>query len=185
MIRRLWPFERAKIRDHLLRLDRDDRLLRFGGYASADRIAAYCERLDWNRAIVIGCVIGGEVRGIGELKPIGAGWPRAAELAVSVERPYQDRGIGTALLRRLVVFARNRLLDRLFMICLIDNGKALRMARRLDGALRFDHGEAEARIEPPWPTPWTWLEETLEFALPGTTAQPSEAARATRPSLIR
>ena len=185
VIRRLWPFERAKIRDHLLRLDRDDRLLRFGGYVSAAQITAYCDRLDWDLVIVIGCVIGGEVRGIGELKPIGAGWPRAAELAVSVERPYQDRGIGTALLRRLVIFARNRLLDRLFMICLIDNGKALRMARRLDGALRFDHGEAEARIEPPWPTPWTWLEETLEFALPGTTAQPSDATRATCRSLIR
>jgi hypothetical protein len=35
------------------------------------------------------------------------------------------------------------------------------MARRLDGTLRFRHGEAEAIIEPPWPTPWTWLEEVL------------------------
>jgi hypothetical protein len=26
-IRRLWPFERAKLRDHLLRLDLDDRVL--------------------------------------------------------------------------------------------------------------------------------------------------------------
>ena len=47
------------------------------------------------------------------------------------------------------------------MICLMDNGRAVRMARRLDGALEFHHGEAEARIEPPWPTPWTWLEELL------------------------
>ena len=45
--------------------------------------------------------------------------------------------------------------------CLIDNGKALRMARRLDGTLRFYDGAAEAQIEPPWPTPWTWLEELL------------------------
>jgi ribosomal protein S18 acetylase RimI-like enzyme len=181
-IRRLWAFERAKVHDHLLRLDGDDRLLRFGGYASAAQITAYCEQLDWSRALIVGYVEGGEVRGLGELKPIGDGWPRAAELAVSVERPYQNRGIGSALLRRLVVFARNRLLDRLYMICLIDNGKALRMARRLDGALRFDHGEAEARIEPPWPTPWTWLEETLEFALPGTMAEPSKAARERHPS---
>jgi hypothetical protein len=36
------------------------------------------------------------------------------------------------------------------------------MARRLDGALQFHDGTAEAWIEPPWLTPWTWLEE-LQF----------------------
>ncbi|MGH6916796.1 MAG: hypothetical protein ACREJ0_03730 [Geminicoccaceae bacterium] len=69
--------------------------------------------------------------------------------------------MGTALLRRLVVAARNRLTCRIHMVCLIDNGRAVRMARRLDGTMRFAQGEAEARIEPPWPTPWTWLEEAL------------------------
>jgi GNAT superfamily N-acetyltransferase len=161
LIRRLWVGERDKIRDHLLRLDDEDRALRFGGYASAAHIAAYCARLDWSRVLVVGYVTGGEVRGLGQLELIGAGWPRAAELAVSVERPFQNRGIGTALLRRLVVAARNRLIERVYMICVIDNGRAVRMARRLDGALHFHSGEAEARIELPWPTPWTWLEELL------------------------
>jgi ribosomal protein S18 acetylase RimI-like enzyme len=167
-IRRLWPSERGKVRDHLLRLDRDDRLLRFGAYASAAQIAAYCARLDWRRGLIVGYVTGGKVRGIGELKLLGTGWPRAAELAVSVERRFQNRGIGTALLRRLVVAARNRLLERIHMVCLMDNGRAVRMARRLDGTMRFAQGEAEARIEPPWPTPWTWLEEALpESVFPG------------------
>ena len=168
VIRRLWSGERDKIRDHLLRLDGDDRVLRFGGYASDAHIAAYCARLDWSRVLVVGYVAGGEVRGLGQLELIGAGWPRAAELAVSVERPFQNRGIGTALLRRLVIAARNRLIERIHMVCLMDNGRAVRMARRLEGALHFHDGAAEARIEPPWPTPWTWLEETLfEPALTG------------------
>jgi hypothetical protein len=64
-------------------------------------------------------------------------------------------------LRRLVLAARNRLIARIHMICLIDNGRAVRLARRLDGTLVVNRGEAEARIEPPWPTPWTWLEEAL------------------------
>jgi ribosomal protein S18 acetylase RimI-like enzyme len=168
VIRRLWSGERDQIRDHLLRLDGDDRVLRFGGYASDAHIAGYGERLDWSRLLVVGYVTGGEVRGLGQLEPIGAGWPRAAELAVSVERLFQSRGIGTALLRRLVIAARNRLIERVHMVCLMDNGRAVRMARRLDGALHFHDGAAEARIEPPWPTPWTWLEETLfEPALTG------------------
>jgi ribosomal protein S18 acetylase RimI-like enzyme len=170
VIRRLWRFERDQVRDHLLRLDPDDRLLRFGGYASNAHIAAYGERLDWRRDLVLGYVCGGIVRGLAELKPIGASRPRSAELAVSVERPFQNRGIGTALLRRLMIAARNRLIEQLYMICLMDNGRAVRLARRLDGALQFDHGEVQARIEPPWPTPWTWLEEALlETAVPSGT----------------
>ncbi|MGH6916795.1 MAG: hypothetical protein ACREJ0_03725 [Geminicoccaceae bacterium] len=77
-IRRLWPSERGKVRDHLLRLDRDDRLLRFGGHASAARITAYCARLDWRRGLIVGYVTGGRVRGIGDLKllgPVGPGPP--------------------------------------------------------------------------------------------------------------
>ena len=168
VIRRLCPVERAKIQDHLLRLDWEDRMLRFGGYVGAAHIAAYCERLDWSRVLVVGYVTGGEVRGLGQLELIGNAWPRAAELAVSVERPFQNRGIGTALLRHLVIAARNRLIEQIYMVCRIDNGRAVRMARRLDGALHFCSGEAEARIEPPWPTPWTWLEELLfEPALTG------------------
>jgi hypothetical protein len=92
VIRRLWAFERDKVRNHLLRLDADDRLLRFGGYASAARIVGHCEQIDWSRALILGYAIGDEVRAIGELEPIGPGWPRAAELAVSVERPFQSRG---------------------------------------------------------------------------------------------
>jgi ribosomal protein S18 acetylase RimI-like enzyme len=160
-MRRLWAGERDQVREHLLRLDVEDRQLRFGGYASASHLAAYCEALAWSHGLLLGYVVAGQVRGLGELKPIGNGSPRAAELAVSVERPFQNRGIGTALLRHLVVSARNRLIAQIRMVCLIDNGKAVRMARRLDGALVFDGGEAEARIEPPWPTPWTWLEEAL------------------------
>jgi GNAT superfamily N-acetyltransferase len=160
VIRRLWAGERDLVRDHLLRLDAEDRQLRFGGYASNAHIADYCEGLDWSRGLMLGYVVVGQVRGVGELRLIGAA-SRAAELANSVERPFQNRGIGTALLRRLVLAARNRLIAQIRMVCLIDNGKAVRMARRLDGALVFDGGEAEARVEPPSPTPWTWLEEAL------------------------
>jgi GNAT superfamily N-acetyltransferase len=166
--RRLWAGERDQVRDHLLRLDGADRVRRFGGYASAEHIAAYCERLDWSRVVALGYVTDGEVRGLGQLELIRTGGPRVAELAVSVERPFQNRGVGTALLRRLVIAARNRLIERIYMICLMDNRRAVRMAHRLDGALQFHDGTAEARIEPPWPTPWTWLEELLfEPALTG------------------
>jgi len=91
VIRRLWPFARARLRDHLLRLHHDERVLRFGGHLSAARIAAYCERRDWSGTLVIGCIAAGEVRRVGQLTLISDAWPRKAELAVSVERRFQNR----------------------------------------------------------------------------------------------
>ena len=61
----------------------------------------------------------------------------------------------------------------------MDNGRAVRLARRLDGAVHFHHNAAEARIEPPWPTPWTWLEEALlDTAVPELDRRRAESAPA-------
>jgi hypothetical protein len=72
-IRRLRAIEQGKVRDHLLRLDSENRLLRFGGYVSDAHIKPYCDGLDWDRAVIIGYPFDGEVRGLGELKPMAAG----------------------------------------------------------------------------------------------------------------
>jgi hypothetical protein len=46
------------------------------------------------------------------------------------------------------------------MLCLIDNGPTLRLARRFEGRLSFGGGEVLARIAPLWPTWRTLIEET-------------------------
>jgi GNAT superfamily N-acetyltransferase len=163
-IRRLSAIERGKMRDHLLRLDPEDRLLRFGGYVSDAYIDGYCDGLDWDRAVLIGYLVDGEVRGVGELRPMAEGWSMAAEAALSVERPYQNRGVGTELLRRLMVIGRNRSIRSLHMLCLLENGKVLRIARKLGAKLTFDHGEVEGRLALPWPNHLTLLLELLDDA---------------------
>ncbi|HSA83164.1 MAG TPA: GNAT family N-acetyltransferase [Geminicoccaceae bacterium] len=163
-IRKLRVGERDKVRNHLLRLEGPDRQLRFGGHVNSARIAAYCAELDFSRALVLGYLVEGEVRAIGELKRLAGRWPRTAEIAISVERRFQGCGVGSKLLRGLIVAARNRLFQRLYMVCLIDNSRMTRLARRFDGRLKVDRGEVEARIEPPWPTWWTVLEESLDEA---------------------
>jgi RimJ/RimL family protein N-acetyltransferase len=152
--RRLAPGERGTVLPaHFLRLDAEDRRLRFGGHTGEERIRAYCARLDHHPgSVILGCFVAGELRAVGELKPIGAAWPPAAELAVSVERPFRGRGLGTELCRRLVVRARNRFVARVHMLCLLDNRPVQRIARGLGGALSFHQGEAEAQLQPPWPT---------------------------------
>lgn len=159
VIRRLATFERDRIRDHLLRLGDEDRHLRFGGHATLERIDTHCAGLDLGRVVVVGYMVAGAARGVGELRPLPGAWPRAAEVAISVERSFQGQGVGSALLRRLTLAARNRWIRRIHMLCLLDNGRMVRLARRLDSRLSFDQGQIEASFELPWPTGWTVLEE--------------------------
>ena len=185
VIRKLLPSERAEVRAHLLRLDPEDRWLRFAGPASDARIEAYCDGLDESITTMIGYVVDGEVRGLGELKPLGAAWPRVGEAAVSVERAFQNRGVGTALLCRLIVIARNRSIRSLSMICLLENGRMLRIARKAGARVEFDHGEVGASLALPWPTHLTFLLEHLDdlravvaAGPPG--GRPEDAARSGR-----
>ena len=159
VIGKLGAFERDRIQDHLLRLGDEDRHLRFGGHATPERVSAHCAGLDLVRVVVLGYMVAGEARGVGELRPLPGAWPRAAEVAISVEGPFQGQGIGSELLRRLVLAARNRWVQRLHMLCLLDNGRMVRLARQLDSRLSFEQGQVEASLELPWPTGWTVLEE--------------------------
>ena len=172
------------VRDHLLRLDGEDRQLRFGAHVSPAQVAAYCAALDTGRTLLLGYLVEGELRAVGELTALAGAGPRTAEIAISVERRFQGRGIGGALLRRLIVAARNRLFERLYMVCLIDNGRMVRLARRVGSRLEVERGEVEARIDPPWPTFWTLLEEVLgeAHALVGArSSAEARSGRATRP----
>jgi RimJ/RimL family protein N-acetyltransferase len=162
--RRLATGERGRLLEHFLRLDAEDRHLRFGGHVTDERVRAYCAGLDRSRSVVLGCLVAGELRGVGELKVIAGSLPPAAELAVSVEAPFRGRGIGTELCRRLAVRARNRFVATVHMLCLLDNRRVQRIARGLGGTLAFHPGEAEAEIGLPWPEPLSvteeWLDET-------------------------
>lgn len=86
----------------------------------------------------------------------------AAEAALSVQRTYQNRGVGTELLRRLIVLARNRSIRSLHMLCLLENGKVLHIARKLGAKLTFDHSEVEGWLALPGPNRLTLLLELLD-----------------------
>ena len=163
-IRRLGASDGDRLLRHFLRLDTEGRRLRFGGQVTEEHARAYCARLDWRRSLALGCFVDDELRAVGELKSMG-GAPSgraAAELAVSVERPFQGRGIGTELCRRLVVRARNRLVATVHMLCLHENRRVQRIARGLGGALAFHPGEAEARLDLRLPDLLTGAEEWLD-----------------------
>ncbi|MCH9764636.1 MAG: GNAT family N-acetyltransferase, partial [Alphaproteobacteria bacterium] len=161
-IRKLWPTESEKFRDHLLRLDKQGRRMRFAHGVSDHFIEDYASHMSEVGSIIYGFVENGEIRGAAELKKIGNLWGSEAEAAFSVETEYQGLGIGTELMGRVIRSARNRRIRHLVMSCLTENEKMQTIARHHHADLRFEYDEVIGEIIPNGPNYFSILEEALE-----------------------
>ena len=159
-VRRLSPQEIDKFREHLLRLDHENRRMRFGVAVSDPFVESYAPQV--RECLVYGFFAGGEMHAAAEMRTIGERWPADAEAAFSVEHDYQNRGIGTELFGRIVRSARNRGISRLYMDCLAENYKMQRLCRKFGGDLHFDHGEVVGRVLPGALTYISLWEEAVE-----------------------
>lgn len=165
IFRRLNKSDAPAMRAHLMRLDPHTRRMRFCGPASDVFIENRVIGLDWASSVIIGAFIDGMLRGVGEVVRVRMVPESSAEIALSVEPSFQDAGIGTELLRRLLVAARNRYIQKVFMLCLSENVKMQRVARKFDADLIRDSGEVEGRIRTPWPSYQSLMEELMSDGL--------------------
>lgn len=161
-VRRLWPSEAEKFRDHLLRLDKDSRRMRFAHAVADAFIEDYASRMTEFGSLVYGYIVDGKVRGAAELRRLGDSWGEEAEAAFSVEKTYQDHGVGSELMGRVVRAARNRSIKRLYMSCLAENSKMQAIARKHEADLRFEYGEVIGEILPQTPDYFSMMAEAAE-----------------------
>ena len=161
-IRRLWWHEQDRFLAHLLRLSPEDRYLRFGGHITDDGVRDYVRRGDWLHHSLLGVFVDGELRAVGECRYLERRWPREAELAFSVEKPFQGRGFGTALFQRLLTFARNRAVRRVYVTTLRQNARMRRIARKFHMAIAPQEDEVEGRLELVWPSYLSLVDEALD-----------------------
>jgi RimJ/RimL family protein N-acetyltransferase len=161
-IRKLWPKEQEKFRDHLLRLDKESRRLRFAHGVSDSFIEEYASRMGEMGSIVYAYIEDGEVRGAAELKKLGDTWGKEAEAAFSVEMAFQEHGIGTDLMGRVIRAARNRGVQHLYMSCLAENAKMQTIARKHEASLRFEYGDVVGEIVPQGPNYFSILAEAMD-----------------------
>ncbi len=161
VIRKLWIGELTKYREHLLRLDPESRRSRFAGAVADDFIGNYVDMTGPLDAVVHGFFIGDTMRGAAELRPLGSRFPRQAEAAISVEKPWQSHGVGSALLQRTLLAARNRGFRLLHMACLAENHRMQQLARKFDAELSFDFGSVVGEVESSRPTPLSLMREMM------------------------
>lgn len=159
VIRRLWPSDQDQISRHFNRLDEQSRRMRFGGAVTDEFVEQYAGRLMELGSLLYGAYPDGELRALGELRGLLDDWPVHAEAAFSVQQPWQDQGLGAALMDRVVAAAQNRGVKSLHMICLRENEKMRHLALKHDTILDFNRYEVDAKLDRPWPTPFSLAEE--------------------------
>jgi RimJ/RimL family protein N-acetyltransferase len=143
---RLDEADRPAVRAHLLALGADDRRLRFGFMARDAAIERYVASIDFSRDAVFG--VNGETRNFEGIAHLALN-NNHAELGLSVLPLYRERGIGTALVSRAAVHARNRQINVLFMQCLSENRAIMRIARALGMYVVTEGVESEASLALP------------------------------------
>jgi GNAT superfamily N-acetyltransferase len=161
IIRKLWSGETDAYGDHLLRLDRDSRYRRFSGAVSDEVVSRHAATASGADVVVHGFFVDGTLRGAAELRRVGPVLSRAGEAAFSIEQPWQSHGVGTELLERTLLSARNRGITHLKMHCLANNRRMQQLARKFEAGLSFDFGGVVGKVVPPRSTALSLMREAM------------------------
>jgi GNAT superfamily N-acetyltransferase len=148
-VQRLGDSARAALLTHFLALPAEDQRLRFGASLSPLSIAAYVEGIDFDSSALF-AVHDDRLQLVG-VAHVAFGDDRA-ELGLSVLPAYRGHGLGGAMFERAVAHARNRLVTRIFMHCLVENVAIMRLAQKFDMDIVLDSGDADAHLALPPPS---------------------------------
>ncbi len=161
IIRKLWSGEIGAYRDHLLRLDKDSRHRRFSGAVADEVITRHAATASGPGVVVHGFFVDGVLRGAAELRRDGPVLSREGEAAFSIEQPWQSHGVGTQLLERTLLSARNRGITHLKMHCLANNLRMQQLARKFEAGLSFDFGGVVGKVVPARSTALSLMREAI------------------------
>ncbi len=161
IVRKLWVGEADAYRDHLLRLDPESRHRRFTGTVSDEIVVRHAATISGVGVVVHGFFVDGVLRGAAELRHIGSPLATEGEAAFSIERPWQSHGVGTELLERTLLSARNRGIKKMHMQWLPDNQRMQQLARKFAAEIKLDYGSVLGQVDPPRANPLSMLREVV------------------------
>ena len=159
LVHQLTLGDRERIYRHFVRLDAEDRRMRFGAALDDAGIRAYCDKLDFTAGALFGVFgVALELDGVAHL----ALWRGAAEVGLSVLSHARGAGIGGLLFDRAALHARNNGIAELFMHSLRENEAIHRIAKRAGMRIVTDAGEVDAFLALPPPDGLTLGQEIYE-----------------------
>jgi GNAT superfamily N-acetyltransferase len=161
IIRKLWAGETDAYRDHLLRLDPESRNRRFSGAVADELIVHHAASAGGPTVVVHGFFVDGTLRGAAELRRDGSVFSHEGEAALSIEQAWQSHGVGTELLERTLLSARNRGITSLHMHCLANNHRMQQLARKFEASLSFNFGSVVGEVDPPRSTALSLMREAM------------------------
>ena len=173
LVKELGERDRRRVLRHFLALDDSDRLLRFGMVLPDDSIRAYVGKIDFSRDIVLGVLNRVfQLVGVGHLafapkdaepaRSQATTKERVAEFGVSVSKSARGQGVGSRLFERAAMHCRNSDVDTLYMQCLSSNKTMMHIAKKAGMQIKREHGEADAYLHLPPPSPGSVMKEALE-----------------------
>lgn len=160
--RRLRRSDESAYQAHFLRLDPQTRRGRFGLGVSDHFLADYAARTMASEAVLHGYFEDGVLRGVAELHPLGGMGIATAEAAFSVETDWQGRGIGSALMERILSTACARGIARVIVTCQASNRTMRRLASSFSAELEIIGDEVVGQMPTPRPTAFTYAREAIE-----------------------
>lgn len=160
-IRKLWIGESRALRDHLLRLDPESRRTRFGSPVNTFFIEQYAARALTPDSVVHGFFVDGTLRAAAELRIFGKPFPSEAEAALSVEREWQNHGVGSELLERTILAAQNRSVRTIYLNCLAENHRMQAVAKKHEASLHIRADEIFGEVVNPGATPVSLAREWI------------------------
>jgi GNAT superfamily N-acetyltransferase len=151
-IRRLHSADFPAFRRHFKRLDMETRRARFGSPVNDDFLDSYVSSARRPGNITFGAFADGEIRASAELRLLGHVTELSAEAAFAVEKGLQEIGLGSLLMDRIITAAQNRQIGQVHMMCLRDNDRMKRLARKFGARLQIASDSVTGNITPSSPS---------------------------------
>jgi GNAT superfamily N-acetyltransferase len=139
LIRRLHPGDSAEILAHLLRLDSNDRRLRFFHQVTDAQVRSHFGDLDWRRSLIFGAISADRVAGVAEAFLDHPITPHHAEIAVSVDASYRGRGLGQCLVSHMIDWLTMLRARQAGFVFLLENRPIQRIIRELGGIVDMEN----------------------------------------------
>lgn len=145
---------------HLKRLDVYDTYTRFGYHAREPQIDDIILNMLYNpdENFLFTAYEDGNIIGYVQLSKMGDKW----ELAVSVEKEHQNKGVADQTIKYAISWAKTHNIETIFMNCIAENRKIQHLARKY-GLKSFerDGPDITAGLKVPEATPFDYTNEWL------------------------